>query len=231
MQLRSYVLYAGSSLWISPSKCLGLEPKWHCHFGIPRQHRRLYHVSTLMVGRLGDLWEWTVLNHQQIANTSAILTASHSSQQESDVNDFKVDHSQKAIFQTVGDITVTNMSQINPRNSSHISSDSIERSVNIIAGEFNIDISIDISIDIMIDSMQDCSLSKILIEFVQDTSDQTTYIKNCSKTSSIKLIKSIDIIEQKYYNKMESTLNQKYYIKMVTTETASSTKSTTSKWS
>ena len=65
MQLRSYVLYAGSSLWISPSKCLGLEPKWHCHFGIPRQHRRLYHVSTLMVGRLGDLWEWTVLNHQQ----------------------------------------------------------------------------------------------------------------------------------------------------------------------
>ena len=34
------------------SKCLGLEPKWHCHFGIPRQHRRLYHVSTLMVGRL-----------------------------------------------------------------------------------------------------------------------------------------------------------------------------------
>ena len=65
MQLRSYVLYAGSSLWISPSKCLGLEPKWHCHFGTPRQHRRLYHVSTLMVGRLGDLWEWTVLNHQQ----------------------------------------------------------------------------------------------------------------------------------------------------------------------
>ena len=28
------------------------------------QHRRLYHVSTLMVGRLGDLWEWIVLNHQ-----------------------------------------------------------------------------------------------------------------------------------------------------------------------
>ena len=29
------------------------------------RHRRLYHVSTLMVGRLGDLWEWIVLNHQQ----------------------------------------------------------------------------------------------------------------------------------------------------------------------
>ena len=29
------------------------------------QHRRLHHVSTLLVGRLGDLWEWTVLNHQQ----------------------------------------------------------------------------------------------------------------------------------------------------------------------
>ena len=72
MQLRSYVLYAGSSLWISPSKCLELEPKWHCHFGIPRQHRRLYHVSTLMVGRLGDLWEWTVLNHQQGADAGSL---------------------------------------------------------------------------------------------------------------------------------------------------------------
>ena len=30
------------------------------------KHRRLYHVSTLMVGRLGDLWEWIVLNHQQM---------------------------------------------------------------------------------------------------------------------------------------------------------------------
>ena len=29
------------------------------------QHRRLYHVTTLLVGRLGDLWEWTTLNHQQ----------------------------------------------------------------------------------------------------------------------------------------------------------------------
>ena len=28
------------------------------------QHRRLYHVTTLLVGRLGDLWEWTALNHQ-----------------------------------------------------------------------------------------------------------------------------------------------------------------------
>ena len=73
MQLRSYVLYAGSSLWISPSKCLGLEPKWHCHFGIPRQHRRLHHVSTLMVGRLGDLWEWTVLNHQHFLSPSTFF--------------------------------------------------------------------------------------------------------------------------------------------------------------
>ena len=31
------------------------------------QHRRLHHVSTLLVGRLGDLWEWIVLNHQQIS--------------------------------------------------------------------------------------------------------------------------------------------------------------------
>ena len=25
------------------------------------QHRRLHHVSTVLVGRLGDLWEWIVL--------------------------------------------------------------------------------------------------------------------------------------------------------------------------
>ena len=30
------------------------------------QHRRLHHVSTLLVGRLGDLWEWIVLNHQHL---------------------------------------------------------------------------------------------------------------------------------------------------------------------
>ena len=31
------------------------------------RHRRLYHVTTLLVGRLGDLWEWTVLNHQHFS--------------------------------------------------------------------------------------------------------------------------------------------------------------------
>ena len=36
------------------------------------KHRRLYHVSTLMVGRLGDLWEWIVLNHQQILLYAAL---------------------------------------------------------------------------------------------------------------------------------------------------------------
>ena len=30
------------------------------------QHRRFHHVSTLLVGRLGDLWEWIVLNHQHV---------------------------------------------------------------------------------------------------------------------------------------------------------------------
>ena len=35
------------------------------------RHRRLYHVSTLMVGRLGDLWEWIVLNHQHLAPCGA----------------------------------------------------------------------------------------------------------------------------------------------------------------
>ena len=37
------------------------------HFGIPRQqHARLHHVSTLVVGRHWDLWEWIRLKHQQI---------------------------------------------------------------------------------------------------------------------------------------------------------------------
>ena len=38
------------------------------------QHRRLYHVTTLLVGRLGDLWEWTVLNHQlQVGNIGFVI--------------------------------------------------------------------------------------------------------------------------------------------------------------
>ena len=35
---------------VSPGECLGLEPKWHCHFGIPRQRTQLYYVSILMMG-------------------------------------------------------------------------------------------------------------------------------------------------------------------------------------
>ena len=97
---------------------------------------------------------------------------------------------------------MTNLSHINPGNSGHIFSDSIEHSINIIASEFNL----------VIDSMQVCFAtgtkisSNILIkECAQDISGPTFYIKNCSKTYSIKFIKFIDIIEQKYYNKMEST--------------------------
>ena len=47
-----YALSAGCSLLISPGRCLGLEPKWHCHFGIPRQRTHLYYVSILMMGCL-----------------------------------------------------------------------------------------------------------------------------------------------------------------------------------
>ena len=50
MQLRIYALSAGCSLLTSPGGCLGLEPKWHCHFGIPRQRTQLYYVSILMMG-------------------------------------------------------------------------------------------------------------------------------------------------------------------------------------
>ena len=52
MQLEIYALSAGCSLLISPGRCLGLEPKWHCHFGIPRQRTHLYYVSILMMGCL-----------------------------------------------------------------------------------------------------------------------------------------------------------------------------------
>ena len=44
------------------------------------KHRRLYHVSTLMVGRLGDLWEWIVLATTKGQNRFRIVhTFSHSS--------------------------------------------------------------------------------------------------------------------------------------------------------
>ena len=52
IHLRIYALSAGCSLWISPGCCLGLEPKWHCHFGIPRQRAQLNYVSILMMGCL-----------------------------------------------------------------------------------------------------------------------------------------------------------------------------------
>ena len=52
IQLEIYALSAGCSLLISPGRCLGLEPKWHCHFGIPRQRTHLYYVSILMMGCL-----------------------------------------------------------------------------------------------------------------------------------------------------------------------------------
>ena len=38
------------------------------------QHRRLHHVSTLLVGRLGDLWEWIVLNHQVGLRVESLTT-------------------------------------------------------------------------------------------------------------------------------------------------------------
>ena len=45
------------------------------NFGIPRQHMRLNHVSTLMAGCLGDLWEWTFFKHQQLRHPPAATCA------------------------------------------------------------------------------------------------------------------------------------------------------------
>ena len=57
-------LYAGSSLWISPGGCLGLEPKWRW----PLWNSKTAHATLLCLrptdGMSGDLWEWTFFKHQ-----------------------------------------------------------------------------------------------------------------------------------------------------------------------
>ena len=56
--------HSGLAAIISPSKCLGLEPKWHCHFGIPRQRAQLNYVSILM---MGCLWGFVGVDILQIS--------------------------------------------------------------------------------------------------------------------------------------------------------------------
>ena len=69
------------------------------------KHRRLYHVSTLMVGRLGDLWEWTVLNHQhspsvpQIAMLDDMRVAALSSKRYSNLIPITIIRSHSTIAQ------------------------------------------------------------------------------------------------------------------------------------
>ena len=69
------------------------------------KHRRLYHVSTLMVGRLGDLWEWIVLNHQhspsvpQIAMLDDMRVAALSSKRYSNLIPITIIRSHSTIAQ------------------------------------------------------------------------------------------------------------------------------------
>ena len=69
------------------------------------RHRRLHHVSTLMVGRLGDLWEWIVLNHQhspsvpQIAMLDDMRVAALSSKRYSNLIPITIIRSHSTIAQ------------------------------------------------------------------------------------------------------------------------------------
>ena len=74
------------------------------------------------------------------------------SQHTNDINDFKVGHSQKVVFQTFDDVAVTNVSHVNSWNSGQMFRDSVARVIINITSKVNIDI----SIDTMIDNMQDC---------------------------------------------------------------------------
>ena len=66
----SYVLEALSGL--VQASALDLSQNGIATLEFQDQHRRLHHVSTLLVVRLGDLWEWTVLNHQQFRALKAL---------------------------------------------------------------------------------------------------------------------------------------------------------------
>ena len=77
IQLEICALSAGCSLLISPGRCLGLEPKWHCHFGIPKQRTHLYYVSILMMGCLWgfagvDILRTSTKNTQMSAHARAL---------------------------------------------------------------------------------------------------------------------------------------------------------------
>ena len=69
-------LYAGSSLWISPSKCLGLEPKWRW----PLWNSKTAHATPSCLrpndGVSGDLWEWTFFKHQHSPSVPQIAILS-----------------------------------------------------------------------------------------------------------------------------------------------------------
>ena len=74
--LRAYnwrysALSVGCSLLISPGRCLGLEPKWLCHFGISRQRTLLYYVSILM---MGCLWGFAGVDILRTSTKKSLLS-------------------------------------------------------------------------------------------------------------------------------------------------------------
>ena len=72
-----YLLYMLDALsGFAQASALDLSQNGVGHFGIPRQHMRLNHVSTLMVGRLGGLWEWTFFKHQHSPSVPQITMLS-----------------------------------------------------------------------------------------------------------------------------------------------------------
>ena len=67
---------AGSSLWIRPSKCLGLEPKWHW----PLWNSKTAHPTRSCLHSTSGVswgsWEWTFFKHQHSPSVPQITMLS-----------------------------------------------------------------------------------------------------------------------------------------------------------
>ena len=60
----AYCCICWSSLWIRPSKCLGLEPKWHWPLWNSKTTLPTQSCLHSTSGVPWGLWEWTFFKHQ-----------------------------------------------------------------------------------------------------------------------------------------------------------------------
>ena len=56
----------GSSLWVRPSKCLGLEPKWHWPLWNSKSTLPTQSCLHSTSGVSWGTWEWTSLKYQHL---------------------------------------------------------------------------------------------------------------------------------------------------------------------